>query len=165
MWVQLARKYAQPKAVCATKIVRVYCTSASLSRMLAHVRAASVPHSVRRSLSRAGARACEFMRRFPSNEGPASSSSSDSSRTGDDASSRASRRLPLPLAGLTAHPAVSLPPLLSSSLNKRWIQLNRRSRSLSCSHSGPFQALLRDFSLIYFWQPTRTGGCGLNSVT
>lgn len=86
-----ARKYVQPKVVCATKIVRVYCTSASLSRMLAHVRTRSFSLSLRRSRSATLVRAREFMRRFSSNEGPLSPSSSDSSRTGDDASSPVSR--------------------------------------------------------------------------
>lgn len=43
---------------------------------------------------------------------------------------------------LPVYPRVLLPLFLSSSLNKRWVQLNRRSRSLSGSHSGPFQGLL-----------------------
>lgn len=46
-------------------------------------------------------------------------------------------------AAVPVYPPVFLSLLLSSGLNKRWIQLNRRSRSLSGSHSGPFRALLR----------------------
>lgn len=112
VWVRAARntrERAQPKADCATKIVRVYCTSASLSRMFAHVRprcslARSYPPV---SLSRTcWGRAREFMRRFSSNEGPARSSSSDSSRTGDDASSRVSRSC-FSLSLLLSHPVPS----------------------------------------------------------
>ena len=64
------------------------------------------------------------------------SSSSDSSRTGDDASSRASRSC-FSLS-VFSFLAVLFCLRLSSGFNKRWIQLNRRSRSLSGSHIRQF---------------------------
>lgn len=84
-----------------------------------------------------------------SHESVLSSSSSDSRPTVDDASSRASRsessfslsRSPIPSSARPSSPPVP-PPLRfslslfhSSSPNKRWIQLNRRSRSSRSSHT------------------------------
>ena len=112
------REKALAKADCATKIVRVYCTSASLSRMLAHVRPLyplARSHPLVSLFQTWRGRAREFMRRFSSNEGPTRSSSSDSSRTGDDASSRASRSCVSPsLFRLFSAGSLALP--LSSSL-------------------------------------------------
>lgn len=131
------------------KIVRVYCTNASLSGV--------------RTRTRSFARV--YMNLHPascSHENVPSSSSSDSQATVDDASSRTSRsesslslvlpslRWLVPLYLLLPHPSsftsssscsflLSLSPSLSllhaSGLNKRWIQLNRRSRSSRGSHT------------------------------